>query len=79
VYITCEGVINLYRPNACVRGIVLKKISAVPNRFTYRQNAYFRDIVFKLFCEFQIVSNIVKLHALDTLPLVAIHYVLIIW
>ena len=35
------------------------------NRFKYRQNAFFRDIVFKMFTEvIRIVSNSVRLHAL---------------
>jgi len=39
--------------------------SAVPDRFIYRQNACFRDIVFKIVSEvIRVVSNSVRLHAL---------------
>ena len=38
---------------------------AVPNRFKYRQNACFRDIVFTIVTEvIRVVSNSVRLHAL---------------
>ena len=40
--------------------------SAVPNRFKYRQNACFRDVVFKIVSEvIRVVSNSVRLHALS--------------
>ena len=42
-------------------------ISAVPNRFRYHQNAYFIEIVFMLSLQFQIVSDITIMHALETL------------
>ena len=38
--------------------ILFSFVSAVPNRFKYRHNACFRDIVFIFFLQFQIVSNI---------------------
>ena len=49
--------------------------SVVPNRVKYRQNAFFRDIVFKQILQFHIVSNTVRMHALETLS----HHVLLIW
>ena len=42
-------------------------ISAVPNRFRYHQNAYFREIVFILFLQFQIVSDTTRMHTLQRL------------
>ena len=42
--------------------------SAVPNRFKCRHNACFRDIIFThKSLQFQIVSNSVRMHALETL------------
>ena len=51
------------RHNAPFTVLVFKGFSAVPNRFKYRQDACFRDI----FLQFQIVSNTVTAHALETL------------
>ena len=58
--------LDAYRQNACFKDNVFKVFSAVPNRFKYRLNACFRDIVL-FFLQFQIVSNTVKMHALNTL------------
>ena len=62
------------------------------NRFKYHQNACFRDIVFKkILCnskssqilsecmQFHIALNATRMHTLETLSLVAIHHVLLIW
>ena len=53
------------RQNACIRDFMLKKISAVPNRFHNCQNSCFRDIVSKRksAVEFQIVSYTITVHA----------------
>ena len=50
-----------------VRMHAFKLFSAVPNRFKYRHNACFRDIVFNFFSAVQLVSNTVWTHALETL------------
>ena len=88
-----------YRQNALFRDIVFKKFSAVAIRFKHCQNACLKDIIFQNFlccCKsfqipsealfrdivfkmFSAVSNTFKMHALETLPLVAIHHVLLIW
>ena len=44
-----------------------KNSSAVPNCFNYRHNAQFAMLVFNFFLQFQIVSNSITMHALDTL------------
>ena len=58
-----------YRQNACFRNIVFKTISSVPNRFKYRHNSCVRGIMFSTTknLQFQIVSNIVRMHALEAL------------
>jgi len=37
------------------------------------------SLFLKCSLQFQIVSNTIKIHTLETLPLVAIHHVLLIW
>ena len=56
------------RYNACFRDIAFIYFTAVPNRFKYNQISCFRDNIFKInSLHFQIVSNTVRTHALETL------------
>jgi len=48
-----------------VRDIVLIFFSAVPNRFKYRHNAIYGDIVFMFSLQFPIVSNSVRMLSLE--------------
>ena len=50
-----------------LQGIVFNIFSAVPNRFKYRPNACFIDIVLIFSLQFQNVLNTVRIHALETL------------
>ena len=60
--------------------IVFKMFYAVPNRLKFRHfSKWFKRHCFRVFSlQFQIVSNTIRMHALETLPLVAIHHVLLI-
>ena len=62
------------------RHCLKKKMSAVPNSFKQCQNAFviYRKTVFIFSLQFRTVSNIVRIHALEILSLIALHHVLLI-
>ena len=76
-FFLCSSQYFKYRQHACFRDIVFEIMSAVPNRSV---RIYSLEALFlKCSLQFQIVSNTVRMHALESLPLVAIHHALLIW